>query len=212
MKMTLSIVGLGFGRTGTESLKKALEILGCGPCYHMFEVLPHQDRVDEWVSLVQGKSPDWDKTFDGYNATVDWPGAYFWRELSAHYSDAKFILTTRDPEHWYESMAKTILPLLKASSEDPNSLANQMFISRTFGGNIDDRDHVIDVFKRHNAAVKAAIPASQLLELEVGAGWERLCDFLGMDVPDVPYPWGNSTDDFDGNIDRATAQREAVEA
>ncbi len=95
--MTLSVIGLGFGRTGTESLKKALEILGCGPCYHMFEVLPHQDRVDEWVSLVQGKTPDWDKTFAGYHASADWPGAFFWRELATHYADAKFVLTTRDP-------------------------------------------------------------------------------------------------------------------
>ncbi|QMU57700.1 MAG: sulfotransferase family protein [Boseongicola sp.] len=208
--MTLSVLGLGFGRTGTESLKKALEILGCGPCYHMFEVLPHQNRVDEWVSLVQGKTPDWDKTFAGYHASVDWPGAFFWRELAEHYGDAKFILTTREPERWYDSMAKTILPLLRETAVDPNSLANQMFISRTFGGDIDDRDNVIETFLRHNAAVKAAIPSDQLLELEVGAGWDPLCAFLGIDVPDVPYPWGNRADEFVDNIDRAQAQREAV--
>ena len=203
--MTLSVLGLGYGRTGTESLKRALEILGHGPCYHMFEVLPHQDRVEEWVSLVQGRSPNWERTFEGYAASVDWPGAFFWRELFEYYSDGKFILTTRDADRWYDSMAKTILPLLRKSAQNPESLANHMFISGTFDGNIEDRDHVIDVFNRHNAAVKATIPPEKLLVLEVGAGWEPLCAFLGVDVPDVPYPWGNSSDEFDDNIDRVSS-------
>ena len=210
--MALSVVGVGFGRTGTESLKGALEILGKGPCYHMFEVLPHQARVDEWISLVQGKTPDWDKTFAGYHASVDWPGAYFWREIADHFGDAKLILTTRDADAWYDSMAKTILPLLRASAVEPNSLAEEMFISRTFAGNIDDRAHVIEVFNRHNAAVRKAFSEDRLLVLEVGSGWEPLCDFLGVPVPDQPYPWGNSSDEFGGNIDRATAQREAAAA
>ena len=205
--MTLSVFGVGFGRTGTESLKKALEILGVGPCYHMFEVLPHQERVEEWISLVQGKTPDWDAIFDGYNSSADWPGAYFWREIAEHFGDAKLILTIRDAERWYESMAKTILPLLKASSVDPNSLADQMFINRTFEGNIDDPAHVMDIFNRHNAAVQEAFGPDRLLVYPVGSGWEPLCDFLGLDVPDVPYPWGNTSDEFDDNIERVTAHR-----
>lgn len=207
--MTLSVLGLGYGRTGTGSLKKALELLGYGPCYHMFEVLPHQTLVDEWVALVKGKTPDWDSTFAGYQASVDWPGAYFWRELSDHYCDARFILTTRDATSWYDSMARTILPLLRASSTDPHSLGNQMFIARTFSGNIDDREHVIDVFEHHNAAVKAAIPPDRLLVLEAGEGWEPLCSFLDEEVPDFPYPWDNRCGEFDDNISRVAQIRKA---
>ena len=102
----------------------------------MFEVLPHPDRVKAWIDLVKGKSPNWDASFDGYKSSVDWPGAYFWKEIAEHYSDAKLILTVRDADAWYESMSKTILPLLRASSEDPDGLANQMFIQRQFAGNI----------------------------------------------------------------------------
>lgn len=200
--MALNVFGVGFGRTGTESMKKALEILGQGPCYHMFEVLPHPERVAAWIELVQGKTPDWSTSFEGYSASVDWPGAYFWKEIAAHYPEAKLILTIRDADEWYESMSKTILPLLRMSAEDPNGLANQMFIMRQFEGNIDDRAHVIDVYNRHNAAVKAAFGPDRLLEHKLGSGWEPLCDFLGVNVPEVAYPRGNSSDEFGANIQR----------
>ena len=170
--MSLEVFGMGFGRTGTESLKKALEILGFGPCYHMFEVLPDQERVEQWISLVQGETPDWDEVFSGYRASADWPGAYFWREIAEYYPNAKLILTTRNADAWYESMAQTILPLLRASAAAPNSLAEEMFISRTFEGDIDDRAHVIDVFKRHVDSVQAEYGSDRLLVLEVGSGWE----------------------------------------
>ena len=210
--MSLNVFGMGFGRTGTESLKTALEILGQGPCYHMFEVLPLQERVDTWVGLIKGEQPDWDATFAGYNASVDWPGAHFWKEIAAHNPDAKLILTIRDAEQWYESIAATILPLLRSSSENPDSLANRMFISGCFEGNIDDRSHVIDVFNRHNAAVRAAFGPDRLLVYDLGSGWEPLCAHLGLDVPDVPYPHGNSADEFDGNITRVTASADSQAA
>ena len=210
--MTLSVFGVGFGRTGTESLKQALEILGVGPCYHMFEVLPHEERVDEWIRLVQGKTPDWDEIFTEYNSSVDWPGAYFWREIAEHYEEAKLILTLRDAEDWYKSMSKTILPLLKTSSKDPNSLANQMFIERTFDGNIDDKDHVINVFNKHNEAVISSFDPERLLVFELGSGWEPLCAFLDVDLPDQPYPWGNSSDEFDDNIKNTQSARTTVAA
>lgn len=204
--MALSVLGVGFGRTGTESLKKALEILGFGPCYHMFEVLPHQERVDQWVSLAQGETLDWDEVFDGYHSSVDWPAAHFWRDIAAHYPDAKLILSVRDPERWFESMSNTILPVLRTGT-DPNSLGNQMFVPQTFEGNIEDRDHVIDVFNRHNASVQAAFGPERLLTYQLGAGWEPLCDFLGVDVPEKSYPRGNSSDEFDENFDEANAPR-----
>lgn len=200
--MSLEVFGVGFGRTGTESLKKAIETLNFGPCYHMFEVLPRPDRVASWIDLVQGKTPDWDKSFEGYNASVDWPGAYFWKEIAAHNPNAKLILSIRDADAWYESMSKTILPLLKMSSEDPNGLANQMFIERQFAGNIEDRAHVIDIYNRHNEAVKAAFGPDRLLVYELGSGWEPLCEFLGVNVPDIAYPRGNSSEEFGANIQR----------
>jgi len=204
--MVLTVFGVGLGRTGTDSLKKALEILGFGPCYHMFEVLADQKRVDQWVSLSQGETPDWDNIFDGYHSSVDWPAAHYWREIAAHFPDAKIVLSVRDPEHWFKSMSNTILPVL-SSGTDPNSLGNQLFVPQVFEGNIEDRNHIIEIFNRHNASVQAAFGPERLLTFELGAGWAPLCAFLGVDVPDVPYPSGNSTDEFDGNMDEANAPR-----
>lgn len=105
-----------------------------------------------------------------------------------------------------DGMSNTILPVLRTGT-DPNSLGNQMFVPQTFEGNIEDRDHVIDVFNRHNASVQAAFGPERLLTYHLGAGWEPLCSFLGVDVPETPYPRGNSSDEFDDNFDDANAPR-----
>jgi len=201
--MGLSIIGAGFGRTGTESLKKALEILGFGPCYHMFEVLPHADRVAIWRAAARGDTPDWDQVFAEYNATVDWPGAYFWRELSAHYPKAKIILSVRDAELWYDSMDKTILPILR-DSDNADSMGVRLIAEGVFGGKIEDRDHMISVYNRNISEVQAQFGKDRLLTYELGSGWAPLCAFLGCPIPDRPYPRSNATDEFQGNVDAVT--------
>ena len=115
--MALSVIGAGFGRTGTESMKLALETLGMGPCHHMKEVLANPEQVALWRSAAQGDLPDWEDAFAGYSSAVDWPAAYFWRELSEYYPDAKILLTVRSADSWYASMANTILKTLKASTD-----------------------------------------------------------------------------------------------
>ena len=109
--MSLEVIGAGFGRTGTMSLKVALEDLGYGPCYHMIELFEHPNHVERWEVAVRGEPVDWEEMFAGYRATVDWPGAAFFKELSERYLEAKVILTVRDPERWYESARDTIFNL-----------------------------------------------------------------------------------------------------
>ena len=208
--MGLSVIGAGFGRTGTESLKNAWELLGFGPCYHMYEVLPHQDRIEAWADIARGQAPEWDDMFDGYNATVDWPGAHYWRELAAYYAQAKIILSVRSSESWIRSMSNTILPIMRGPSE-PSLLRTHLFIPQVFEGNIDDDDHIVSVYERHNQAVIDAIPADRLLVYELGSGWEPLCAFLGVDVPDVPYPRGNSSAEFNANMERADPDRYKID-
>jgi hypothetical protein len=106
--MALEVIGAGFGRTGTMSMKSALEIIGFGPCHHMMEVTSNDAQRDIWRAIAAGETPDWEQAFAGYRSTVDWPGAYFWRELAARYPAAKIILTVRDPESWFESATNTI--------------------------------------------------------------------------------------------------------
>lgn len=104
------MIGAGFGRTGTSSLKVALEKLGFGPCYHITELFDHPEHVRLREPAVRGEPVDWEEIFHGYQATVDWPGAAFYEELMEKYPDAKVILTVRAPERWYASILNTIYP------------------------------------------------------------------------------------------------------
>ncbi|MGW3345420.1 sulfotransferase family protein [Nonomuraea rubra] len=208
----MKVIGAGFGRTGTRSLKAALELLGFGPCYHMSTVIAEPYRVRQWLDVGEGRSRDWDTLFAGFRSALDWPASAYWRELAGHYPDAKVVLTVRDPARWYDSVSATIFrsaleqrarpPLRRrvirwlVARRAPDfalypRMARATFIDPVFGGRLDDRDHVIEVFERHVAEVRAAIPAGRLLVFEPGDGWEPLCAFLGVAVPDVPYPQVN---------------------
>ena len=193
--MPLAVIGAGFGRTGTESMKQALETLGLGPCHHMKEVLSNPVQVALWRAAARGDLPDWDAAFAGYCSAVDWPSAYFWRELSAYYPEARILLTVRSPESWYDSMGRTILPTLRAST-DPDSIGLRLIATRVFGGRLDDRAHAIAVYEKNIADVQAAFPSERLLTYRLGDGWEPLCRFLGRPVPDQPYPQSNSAEQF----------------
>ncbi len=202
--MSLSVVGAGLGRTGTLSLKHALEELGLGPCYHMKEVFEHLDHVPLWDRAAEGLPVDWDALFSGYKSAVDFPAAAFYRELAGRYPDAKVILTVRDPGRWHRSVSETILPTL--TQNQPEWLAEwgvmvrKAILERIFGGNVTDRAHMIGCYERHNAEVKQVIPASRLLVYEVSEGWEPLCRFLGVPVPDAEFPRANTTEEFQTRI------------
>jgi hypothetical protein len=199
--MALKVIGAGFGRTGTLSLKSALEKIGFGPCYHMMEVFGHPEHVPMWHKLAFGGAVDWDELFRGYQATVDWPGCSYWRELAAYYPDAKVLLSVRDPEAWYKSLMDTIYQGMKgnmpASAPELMRLQNEMVrkqvVEGTFQNRVEDSAYAIEVFKRHIEEVRAAIPASRLLIFDVREGWEPLCKFLGVAIPAEPFPRLNDT-------------------
>lgn len=193
--MTLKVIGAGLGRTGTMSLKLALEQLGFGPCYHMVEVFKNPQAPRWWVEAAEGR-PDWERIFEGYAATVDWPNATFYAELADHYPDAKVILTERDPEAWFRSTQQTIFAEGSSPPVADFGEMNEKVIRRLFGGRMHDHDHVIDVYQRHNAEVRRRIPAERLLVYQVAQGWEPLCAFLGVDIPETPMPKVNSTEEF----------------
>ena len=198
--MTLQVIGAGFGRTGTMSLKLALEQLGFGPCYHMVEVFKNPQAPQMWLDAAEGR-PDWEKIFAGYNSTVDWPNATFYAELAAAYPDAKVILTERDPEAWFASTQATIFA--RDFPDDTTDTWQRMalkVISDLFDRRMHDKDHVISVFKAHNARVREVIPPERLLVYEVAQGWAPLCGFLGVPVPEGPMPKVNSTEEFQVNL------------
>ncbi len=199
--MALEAIGAGLGRTGTLTLKTALERLGFGPCHHMVEVLAHPEQIPFWNRAAKGETVDWEEVYGPYRATVDWPGCHFYAQLAERYPEAKVVLSKRDPERWYESMSETIL----------QEMANMGLASWTddhpmlFGGLIIGRDtfafdfakaNVIAAFERHNAAVQRLIPPERLLVFEPAQGWEPLCAHLGVPVPDEPFPRVNDRAEF----------------
>jgi hypothetical protein len=196
--MGLSVIGAGFGRTGTMSLKLALEQLGFGPCYHMIEVIKEPAvRSRPWEAAADGQKVDWEAVFDGFASCVDWPGATFYRQLADAYPDAKVILTVRDPESWYRSTQATIFARpMPENADDPWGRMVGKVIGRLFDHRMRDHDRLIAEFNRHNDEVRRAISADRLLVYEIAEGWAPLCAFLGVDVPDGPMPKANTTEEF----------------
>ena len=206
--MTLKVIGAGFGRTGTLSLKSALDELGLSPCYHMVETRAHPEHDTMWLALSKGEASDWRPMLKGYASTVDWPSTYFWKDLSAANPDAKIILTLRDPEVWYRSAAATIFSRMlefEALRADPDAvdparrrhmeMVNTIVVEKTFGGSL-EKHHAIQVFNAHNGDVRRSLPRERLLVYESGEGWEPLCAFLGVPIPATPYPKVNTAGDF----------------
>jgi hypothetical protein len=194
--MALSVIGAGFGRTGTMSLKLALEQLGLGPCYHMVEVFKNPKAPGYWEAAADGGAVDWEEVFAGYGATVDWPNATFYRELAEAYPQAKVVLTLRDPQAWFTSTQATIFRRdFSAGTTDFDRMASKV-IGRLFDQRLQDEAHCIEVFKRHNETVEQVIPPERLLVYDVAEGWAPLCAFLGVPVPDTPMPKANSTEEF----------------
>ncbi len=196
--MPLEVVGAGVGRTGTASLKLALEQLLEGRCHHMLEIIGDPTQVPGWTDAIDGQEVDWQELLEDYVALVDWPGASFWRELSAANPDALVVLSARDPEAWYRSASNTIFNVFQSPppglEEWFGTTVPRMFGER-FCDELDNPTAMMDAFERHNADVRAGIPAERLLEWTASDGWEPLCQRLGTKVPDEPFPLTNTTAD-----------------
>lgn len=198
----LRVVGAGLGRTGTASLKRALERVLGAPCYHMEEVFQHLDHVPLWHAAIRGEEIDWARILGDYAAIVDWPGAACWRSIRAANPEAIVLLSTRaDAETWYRSARATILDdvpeeVVQARPDlaEFGAMVGDMFAA--FDPNWKDRAAALAAYERHNAAVRQEVPTAWLVEWQPGDGWEPLCAALDVPVPDEPFPHANSTEEF----------------
>ncbi len=203
--MALDVIGIGYGRTGTETLRAALNILGFGPCHHMHVMRDQPDTFPVWRDFAAGMHRDWDRLYDGFRSAVDFPTAAYWRDLFEHYPDARFILTTRDPDRWYDSATASVLKLLAERDQitDPHhseilEFSEQIVGQEYFHGRGPDRDYMLDRFRRHETNVRERIPPEQLLVYRVSEGWSRLCSFLDVQIPETPFPFANKLDEYRG--------------
>ncbi|WP_379712667.1 sulfotransferase family protein [Haloferula chungangensis] len=215
--MALKIIGAGNGRTGTKSLKLALEHLGYGPTYHMYELFERPEDHKFWQEAIETGSTDWDDALADYQSIVDYPGCAFFKSLYQHFPGSKVILTLRDGDSWYESSRRTIYSASPGFLQRLIITAKLPFNARlrkllpvfrvidhgwddVFEGKFEDRDYAIARYNELNQKVIDAIPPEDLLVLNLGDGWEPLCAFLGVPVPDIPYPRANQRSSFKVNM------------
>ena len=191
--MTLEVIAAGLGRNATLSMKFALEALGFGPCHHMTEVLADSRRqIPLWLEVARG-TPDWEAVFAGFKSTSDYPSASYWQELAMFYPAAKVVLTTREPDSWFDSVSQTIFsPAMKsAHAGGPVEDLMQATIFDHIDGDISDRAFLTGWYAARNQQVIDAMAPGRLLVFHPREGWEPLCTFLGVPVPDVPFPGVN---------------------
>ncbi len=196
----LEVIGVGYGRTGTLSLKTALERLGFGPCYHALEFMRHPEHQARWEMAFHG-NPRWEEVFAGYRSTVDFPGTAFWRNLVDAFPQAKVILTVRDPQEWYASMRETFLAAAGPEGQPPIPGADDGSLGKAqdwtqMMADLQDEPTAIADFQRHIEDVRSYVPSHRLLVYEVRQGWQPLCDFLEVRVPDEPFPRLNDSEAF----------------
>ncbi len=201
--MALKLVGAGLGRTGTHSLKIALEQLLGEPCYHMVEVFGHRDDVDVWAAAARGDDVDWHALLDGWGAAVDWPASAFWEEIAAAYPDAPILLSTRgSADEWWQSASRTIfigLDLVAPGEDAWREMITSMLANR-FTPDFQVEAAAKAAYERHNAEVRAKADPSRLVEWQPRDGWGPLCQALGVPVPDEPFPLTNTTNEFRGRL------------
>ncbi len=200
--MGISVIGATLGRTGTKSLKFALERLGFGPCHHMIEVFEHPEQLPGWQAAIAGEPADWEVLLRGYNACVDYPSSYFWRELADAYPDAKVILTMRTFESWWESYSNTFMIALENTPDEasPHVTAVREMSAHlwrmTMKADLDDKAAGVAAYEKHAETVTATIAPDRLLCFDVRDGWGPLCEFLGTPVPDEAFPRANKASEF----------------
>jgi len=193
----MKIIGAGFGRTGTLSLKTALEELGFGPCYHMQGMMSsHRDHIPLWSAVADGElsEEEFKAMLKDYNSGVDWPVCIFYKELMEMYPESKIILTVRSPESWYSSFSETIMQtvvkwnlIMALLFRSVLVMMNKVVYDRVFHGR-KDREYCTKIFIEHIEQVKATVPKERLLVFDVKEGWKPLCQFLGVEEPNTPFP------------------------
>ncbi len=197
----IKLIGAGMWRTGTVSLKDALEDLLGAPAHHMTEVLRHPHQTQQWLLAARGVKPNWQTLLQGYGSTLDWPSMAFWPDLHQTYPEALVLLSTRDPEEWWQSINTTVLrsaPTAETARSAWDHLVLTLF-EQHFVGRFPSKQQAIDAYNQHNDLVRKAVPPNRLLEWEPEDGWTPLCRALDKPRPVRPFPHLNTRANYRRN-------------
>ena len=207
----MKVIGVGFGRSGTMSLKQALEDLGAGPCFHMIDLIRNPDKVEPWHDAAINGEKNWDEMFSGYESTIDWPGCSFWEELIEVHPDSPVLLNVRDFDGFYKSCQNTIWAVKQAAqagelAQDANrpppspklwEVIGKLIWEGDFQGRFEDKEFTRGLYEDRIERIKSAVPPERLTVFQLGIdGWETLADMLGVDPPDAEFPHLHDTDEF----------------
>ena len=216
-EMTLKIIGSGFGRTGTMTMKDALGALGYGPTHHMTEIMENPDQLRHWKAIFSGADVDWSDVFEGYNSQVDWPGAACWEKSMIAFPGAKIIHTERPEEDWWLSFNSTIGKFFGLFDQlEPPPVFKEIFVTMRDGFLTDtftdftDRDSAIAAYRENNRRVREIVPADRLLVFNVAEGWKPLCNFLNVPQPTTAFPHHNVRREFWEHFGGEPAKAEAI--
>lgn len=201
--MSLKVIGSGFGRTGTMSMKEALGVLGLGPCHHMLEIMENPAQLPLWKAIAAGEQVNWVEVFEGYISQVDWPGAHVWQQASIAFPEARVIHTERPEDAWWNSFNGTIGKFFAIYTDlelpphiaDVADTMSGWFLKETFE-DYTDRDSAIAAYRLNNQKVRDTIPADRLLVFNVADGWDPLCRFLELPVPGTAFPHRHPKKEF----------------
>ena len=195
----MKIICAGTAKTGTKSLAKALRHLG-------FTVFDWEEQIfdflDHWVDVFQnGTKPDVKRVYQNADAVVDMPGNLFFQEILEAFPDCKVILSEREEDSWVKSWTRQLESLQATPSEFVTPLSQtcrkmsrvfDSYVNAAYGSLNSKSTYVFrNRFRIHNHRVKSIVPADKLLVYNVNQGWKPLCDFLGCEVPTVPFPHEN---------------------
>lgn len=219
--MSLKVIGAGGPRTGTASLHDALEILGFGKCYHMQHLFNHPDEVKYWIELFETGTTDFDRMFEGFQSTVDFPGYLMYKTFLKQYPDAKVILSNRDPEEWYESAINTVYAVTPQTFGQKLAMMKKMIVSKRFRkisrafmlvekylwkefyeGRFKDKEFALKKYRDFNQEIIDTVPADQLLLFNIADGWQPLCEFLEVPIPEAEFPNKNRRKEFKEQLQR----------
>jgi hypothetical protein len=200
--MSLRVIGAGWFRTGTTSLKAGLERLLGGECYHMHTLQANLDHVPAWERALDGDMSGVQDVLAGYEAVVHWPAWLFWRELAEMNPDAIIVLSRRSsPQAWWKSFDDTIGMALREGGRLYGDLGGLRRMigevkRRSLGDSWRDPDAAMAALELHEARVRAECPPGRLLEWTTADGYQPICRKLGLPVPDEPFPRINTTEQF----------------